>query len=288
MKTIQKQLILVATLLFVAILNAQEIKNSLLWKIEGKDIKTSYVFGTIHMLPQKDFKIKDKVKKAFMESDIVTLELDMDDPSFMKDIIKYSYLSEGESIRTYMDDNEYALMDNFLQKNLNVSMKQFSKAKPFLLMSSILTTFVGEQLASYELTLINMGKENGKEIKGLETFASQIAAIDSQSYEEQIDGLIDMLKDYENMSDSFKELVDLYKTEDIHALYTKSKVYFNNDLELEEKLLNERNRNWIPEISKLSKTHKVFYAVGAAHLSGEQGILNLLKEKGYKVTPIFD
>ena len=288
MNALLKYIIPLIISLLVFIANAQEMNNTILWKIEGDSIKTSYVFGTIHMLPKKDFKIKDKVKKAFQESDIVTLELDMDDPSFMKNFIKYSYLSEGETIKSYMDESEYEMMDIFLKKKLKLSMTQFSKAKPFLLMSSILTTFVGEQLASYELTLINMGKESGKEIKGLETFASQIAAIDSQSYEEQIDGLIVMLKDYENISNSFKELVDLYKTEDIQALYSKSKIYFNNDLELEEKLLNERNRNWIPEITKLSKAHKVFYAVGAAHLSGEQGILKLLIEKGYKVTPIFD
>ena len=288
MKTIKLQLFLALTIVFVLNLNAQKTNNSLLWKIEGKDIKTSYVFGTIHMLPQKDFKLSDKVKKAFNESDIVTLELDMDDPNFMKEAMKYSYLSEGETLMSYMDESEYEIMDSFLKKNLKMGMSQFSKAKPFLLMSSILTTFVGEQLASYEFTLISMSKENNKEIKGLETFASQVAIFDSQPYEEQIDGLIEMLNDYENMSTAYKELVDIYKTEDIEALYTKSKIYFNDDVELEEKLLNQRNRNWIPEIIKASKENSVFYAVGAAHLGGTYGVINLLKEKGYTVTPVLD
>jgi len=62
--------------------------NSLLWKIEGKGIKTSYLMGTFHMLPQKDFLLKDKVKNAFKASDQIVLELDMDDPTMQSKMMQ--------------------------------------------------------------------------------------------------------------------------------------------------------------------------------------------------------
>lgn len=64
--------------------NAQENdENSLLWKISGNGITTSYLMGTFHMMPNKDFEVKEKVKKAFEASEQIVLELDMDDPSMM-------------------------------------------------------------------------------------------------------------------------------------------------------------------------------------------------------------
>ena len=288
MNIIIKYLVAFVISFIVFIANGQETENSLLWKIEGDSIKTAYLFGTIHILPQKDFKIAPKVQKAFNASNELVLELDMDDPNFFKEAMQYSSLKEGESLTSYMDEKEHAILDSFLIENLKVGIAQFSKVKPMMLMSSLLTSFVGEQVASYEFTLISMSKKNNMEVKGLELLATQMAALDSQSYEKQIDDLVELVENYDDANTTYKELVAFYKKEDIQAIYTKSKVYFNNSAELEEKLLDERNRNWIPEMTKLSKENNVFFAVGAAHLGGNQGLINLLKKKGYKVTPILE
>ena len=273
--------------LLVSISNAQN-DNSLLWKIEGDSIKTSYVFGTMHLMPQEDFVLKDKVKNAFNEAEVVYLELDMDDPSFMADMMKYSMLEEGDELKAHMDSTEYVFLNQYMNKNIGVGLKQLNRFKPLSLTSMIMTTLMGKQLASYELTFINMAKEAEKELKGLETIASQIAVFDKIPYDEQIDDIIKMLKSPEETKKLYVNMIALYKAEDITKLFESMDDYFDNDQEMMKSLLFDRNENWVKQIPEISKKQKIFYAVGAGHLGGDKGVIKLLKSAGYIVTPVLD
>ncbi len=279
-------IIIISFIVFVS--NAQKTENSLLWKIEGDSIKTSYLFGTIHLIPQEDFIITPKVQQAFDASEVVALEIDMADPGFMKEVMEFSYLKDGEELKSFMDDNEYTLLDNYLRKHSATGIAPYQKAKPFLLMSAIMTSMVSKKAASYELSLIGMAKKSKKEIEGLETFASQVAIFDSQPYDEQIDGLIEMLEDAKKTKELYLKMVKFYKDEDISGMYDYMDEYLGKDPEMTKKLLDDRNNNWIGKIEAYSKKDAVFYAVGAGHLAGKQGVINLLKKKGFKVTPIFN
>ncbi|HBK71690.1 MAG TPA: TraB/GumN family protein [Flavobacteriaceae bacterium] len=273
--------------LLVSTSNAQN-DNSLLWKIEGDSIKTSYVFGTMHLMPQEDFVLKDKVKNAFNEAEVVYLELDMDDPSFMADMMKYSMLEEGDELKAHMDSTEYVFLNQYMNKNIGVGLKQLNRFKPLSLTSMIMTTLMGKQLASYELTFINMAKEAEKELKGLETIASQIAVFDKIPYDEQIDDIIKMLKSPEETKKLYVNMIALYKAEDITKLFESMDDYFDNDQEMMKSLLFDRNENWVKQIPEISKKQKIFYAVGAGHLGGDKGVIKLLKSAGYIVTPVLD
>ncbi len=286
MNILIKYFVAIILYFIVFVANAQTTKNSLLWKIEGDSIKTSYLFGTIHLIPQEDFKILPKVKRAFDTSEIVTLEIDMADPNFFKEVVQHSYLKEGEELKSFMDDGEYTLLDTYLKKHTKTGMIAYKKSKPFLLMSTLMTTMAGKNITSYELSLIGMAKQANKEIEGLETFASQIAIFDSQPYDEQIDGLIEMLDDPKKMNDLYSKMVTFYKEENIQGLYDYMDKYLGEDPEMTKKLLDDRNVNWIGKITEYSKKNKVFYAVGAGHLAGKSGVINLLKKEGYTVTPI--
>ena len=281
-------LILVALFgLLTTITKAQETDQSLLWKIEGDSIQTSYLFGTIHMLPQEDFVLKDKVKKAINEAEVVYLELDMDDPSFMANMMKYSMLEEGDELKSHMDSTEYVFLNQYMNKNVGVGLKQLNRFKPLSLTSMIMTTLMGEQLASYELTFINMVKEAKKELKGLETIESQIAVFDEIPYDEQIDDIIKMLKSTEDTKKLYANMIEIYKAEDITKLFESMNDYFDNDKAMMKSLLFDRNENWVQQIPQISKEQKVFYAVGVGHLGGEKGVIKLLKIAGFKVTPVF-
>ncbi len=288
MNILIKYFVVVVVSLIVFVANAQETQNSLLWKIEGDSIETSYLFGTIHLIPQEDFKITPKVQKAFDASKVIALEIDMADPGFIKEVMQFSYLKEGEEIKSFMDDKEYRTLDTYLKKYNAAGMAPYQKAKPFLLMSALMTSMVGKQAASYELSLIGMAKKSKKEIEGLETFASQVAIFDSQPYDEQIDGLIEMLDDTEKTKELYLKMVKFYKNEDISGMYDYMDEYLGQDPEMTKRLLDDRNNNWISKIEAYSKKDPVFYAVGAGHLAGKQGVISLLKKEGYKVTPVFN
>jgi hypothetical protein len=84
------------------------------------------------------------------------------------------------------------------------------------------------------------------------------------------------------------DYMDDFMDNDIEILYDFMDDFMDNDIEMLKKFLDERNNKWIPEIAKFSKEHSVFYGFGAGHLGGKQGVVNLLKEAGYTVTPVLD
>jgi len=266
--------------------HAQDSSN--LWKIGGNGIKTSYLFGTMHLIPQKDFNLKDKVKTAFEASEQVVLELDMSSPEFMKDIMAHSYLEKGTELKSYMDDSEYELLDAYLKEKTGAGMQMYNTAKPFMLLSVVLMTSIDGPMASFEMTLVKMAKEANKEVNGLETYETQVAIFDATPYEKQIDDLVEMIKNPEENTALFNKMAKHYIAEDIEVLYGYMDDYMKNDVEMMKKFLDDRNNNWIPEIGKFSKEVSTFYGVGAAHLGGDQGVINLLKNAGYTVTPIMD
>lgn len=288
MNALNKITLVVLAGLFSFSIRAQVKHQTNLWKVEGENIKTSYVFGTIHILPKEDFVIKDKVKKAFETTDKIALELDMADPGFMKEIMAHSYLKKGDELKKYMDEDEYKLLDNYLKEKIGTGMVMYNNTKPFMLMSVILTAGSGKPMASYELSFLTMARQANKEMEGLESYESQVAIFDSEPYDEQIDDLIEMIKNPEQNQDLYNNMVSFYLNEDVEGLYDLMDDYMDGDIEMTEKMLDERNKKWIPEIAKFSKENSVFYAVGAGHLGGKNGVLNLLKKAGYKVTPVLD
>lgn len=266
---------------------AQE-KSSLLWKVEGDDIKTSYVFGTFHLIPQEDFIFKDKVEKAVKDTEITVLELDMDDPQMMGAMQTLSQLEEGKKLSSYMDEKEYETLDTYLKEHMGVGMAAFNTFKPLTVTSMVTISMMGKQTASYEAEIIKRTKAQNKEILGLETPEFQIGVFETVPYEEQIDQIVEYLNEPEKMTKEFDTMIAQYKDEDIEGLYNTMEESFKEDPEFKKAMLDNRNTNWIGKIGEMSKDQKVFYGVGAGHLGGDQGVINLLKKAGYKVTPIVE
>lgn len=284
MKTLNK--IVLAAIISICLAPSLQAQNSILYKVEGNNIQPSYVFGTVHMLPKEDFFIEEKVKKAFSESNLIVMELDMDDPSMQTEAMKYAMLAGDDSLKNHMTEAEYNILDDYFTSKMGVGMAGFVKMKPFVVSSTVMMAHLGQNMASFESTFVQMAKNQEKEIKGLETIAFQMAIFDAQPYEEQIDQVIEMLQEEGGISGYFDKIISAYKTQDITVLYESLNEFFKEDEAFKEKMLDERNQNWIPQIGEFSKNTSVFYAVGAGHLGGEEGIIYLLKKAGYTVTPV--
>lgn len=263
--------------------------SSNLWKIEGNGIHTSYLFGTLHLIPQSDFLLKEKVKDAFGQSKQVVLEINMGSPEFMQDVMTVGYFQDDEQLKTYMDDSEYELLDTYLKEKTGQGMEIYNAVKPAMLSSVILISSMDEALASFEESLMSMAKDQNKPIEGLETYASQMKIYNElYTYERQIDDLIEMIEKPAENAEILNKMVKLYTAEDTEGLHVHMDVFMKGGLEAMTKLLDERNQNWIPQIAKFSKEKPTFYGFGAGHLGGDQGVVNLLKQQGYSVTPVLD
>ena len=105
------------------------------------------------------------------------------------------------------------------------------------------------------------------------------------SHEEQAEMLRTTAFEIQEQREMFKYLVELYHQEDIKKL-NKASVELSDMQDFEAALLTKRNQNWIPLIETFIKEKSSFIAVGAAHLAGDEGVIKLLKEAGYKLTPL--
>ncbi|AYN05974.1 TraB/GumN family protein [Flavobacterium sp. 140616W15] len=124
-------------------------------------------------------------------------------------------------------------------------------------------------------------KKRNLEVGGLETIKAQFEILD---YAYTNDEMISMLT--ESVKDGSIPLIDDYKAENIEAIYNRTTgEKFMNERTREE-MLDKRNSNWVNQIPELMKNKSTFIAVGAAHLAGEQVVINLLKKAGYKVKSV--
>lgn len=285
---VRKTLILIVGILIgTFIINdgkAQKKKNSLLWEVEGNGIMTSYVYGTFHLLPQADFSLRSEITEAFDRSQQIVLELDMDDPGMQMEMMKNISMKDGKTLDQFLNEEELELLDVQLRSSAGFGLAQAKTFKPFMVETLILPSFIEGTPASYELTFVQRAKGQKKEILGLETVEFQTSLFDEIPYEDQAEDLVEMLSDRSAMESIFEQMIKVYKEEDIEGLYNASADYFNaQELEV---LLHKRNRDWIPKMGEMAKDKSTFFAVGAGHLGGDDGVISLLKKAGYKVKPV--
>ena len=265
--------------------HARQESKSLLWKVEGHNIQTSYLFGTIHLLPQDDFAIKEKVSNAFNASEQIVLELDMDDPTLQMKMMQHAPMKEGITLDQVFSEEEYTAVSNALKEQTGMGLENMNTMKPIVITSMLIGKLIEGTPASYEMTFVQMARERELEILGLETVADQMAVFDRIPYQEQAKDVMEMINHEEEMRKEFSEMIIAYNNEDIDQLYDIIDEYTDTETEMEE-LVVKRNKSWIPLIGELAQEKTTFFGVGAAHLGGDQGVINLLKEAGYTVTPI--
>ena len=281
--------ILALTCLSILSINAQELENSTLWKIEGNGLEhASYVFGTIHITC--DATIENDVKKALDETTQIVLEIDMDDPAMTSKMMGGMYMKNGQKISDLVTEEEFAIIDALITKEVGMPLKMVETIKPFFLIAMLYPKMIDCPIQSFEQELIKIAVEQEEEINGLETIEDQMQVFEDIPYKDQVADLLKTAKDnLASDKETFKKMLDLYKAENISAIVDMMDDDENSSLaQHQDKLLENRNKNWISKISDYSKEQPTFYGVGAGHLAGEFGVINLLKDAGYTVTAVME
>jgi len=260
--------------------------NSLLWKIDGKNLKTpSYLLGTIHILPQKDFFLSEVMKQALANTQQVVLELDMDDPAMGMTMLQNASMSDGSTLDKLLSAEDYQKLDVLVKKSTGVGVEVFNKWQPMLVASFAMQQMMDNQIASYEMTLVRMAQEAQKEVKGLESIQEQTEAMATIPYPQQAKYLSELLNDFDKQKVLFGKMVELYKAQNLNALLDYM-VEQSGGIDFSTVLLNQRNHKWIPKIGSIATEKSTFFAVGAGHLPGKDGVLTLLRKAGYRVTAV--
>ena len=159
------------------------------------------------------------------------------------------------------------------------------RMKPMLLSSMFYPLMLKGKTLSYEQELLKKAKAADMEVIGVESLADQLAMMDSIPYEEQADMLVALVDSFPQQKDQLAKMIELYKSQDLAEL--QGIMEAEEDLEEHtDVMLTDRNEKWIPVIQRESIETPTFYAVGAGHLAGEKGVLELLRQVGCTVSPI--
>lgn len=282
-----RYVLLLFTIFISLFSNAQELEKSLLWKISGNGLnKPSYLFGTIHLTC--DTSLDENTLNALEATEQLYLELDMDDKSIQMQMMKLMMMKNGTKLSTLLSPEDFKILDDFMKKNLKMSAKLFDGFKPFMISSMLFPKMLDCKSQSVESELMKITKEQNEEIFGLEKAEDQMKVFDEISYQDQADELLKTVKDnLEKDKKEFQEMITIYQNKDIEGML---KMMSDSDNKItsenQDILLNNRNKNWIPIMVKIMKDKPTFFGVGAGHLAGEEGVIKLLRKKGYKVEAV--
>lgn len=278
----------------ISVFSQDSLANALLWEIKGNGLtKSSYLFGTIHIIPAEDFFYPAQTLDKLELSDRVYMELDMDklnDMSTMITLLDKIMMSDGSSLSDYLDTDQYQVVKNYFDK-VGMPMMMVDRMKPMFLQILADPSVNAEglkngKMKSYEMEFMNEAKKRKKKMEGLESIEFQIGIFDSIPYKDQANYLYHAITESSQASSELDLMIAMYKQQNLNAL---SRAIDADDSGLGSNLdvlLNNRNKNWIPKIEAAIKNKSCFFAVGAGHLAGKNGLIQLLKNQGYTLHPI--
>lgn len=274
-------------LFFISIFVQQLQAQSLLWKIECSDCPgSSYLYGTMHVKDSRAFQFSDSLIPAMENCDLFALEVAMDS------INPFSFLSvvmlpSGKTLKNYYSKKKYKIIEKKFYEKTGMKLAMFNKMKPFFLQNMLGEKVIDNKEKDFlDLHLYNLAKERNKKIVGLENIQDQINALNYIPIKEQAKNFYNALT--KNSSDEeklMKEMIEKYAQADLEGLFEIIKKTEYDDKFL-KKLLDDRNVTMANRFSEYAKNNTIFAAIGAGHLPGNNGVLQLLKNKGFIVTPV--
>lgn len=273
---------------FCSIFGFAQNKSALLYKISGNGTtQPSYIFGTIHL--SCEAKLNQEIQKALEATSQLYLELDMDDPEMQNKMMKSLGMNDNVKISSLLSAEDYAFLDNYLKTKMNVSVAAFDSYKPFIISTMFLGTLLDCTPQSIENELVRYSTIQKKPIYGLETVEEQMDIFNQIPYQLQAEELINSVKaDFRNDKIELDAMINTYAKKDLDAM---QKIIDNSESmlngEYRDLLLKDRNHNWISKIERIVKDKPTFFGVGAAHLLGEDGVIMLLRNKGYTIEPLY-
>jgi len=287
----RKKSFLLAAGLLTAALTFSQTPHTLLWRISGKGItRPSYLFGTMHILCASDARLTDSLKAAIAVCDEVYFEINLSDMSDMLNSIKYMRMNDSKKLSDLLKPDEYARVKDYFTKHSSLlPFSMLERFKPMLISGLIEEQGLDCQTTDGMELMIMQQLRSGSEkkpVNGLETAAFQAGLFDSIPYEQQAKELVNYIDSADENKKATRQLAELYVHQDLDSigqLSDKDDPGMSGYMDL---LLYNRNRKWARELDTLLPGKSLLIAVGAAHLPGKEGVIELLRREGYTVDPV--
>jgi uncharacterized protein len=265
---------------------------SAVWSIRGAH-NTVYLAGSVHVLKQSDAALPAAFDKAYAGSQTLVMELDMshsDPMAAQQFILENGMLADDKTLRGVLGETRYQHVVAEADK-LGLPLESLQQFEPWTVALSIVELEVSkigfDPEAGVEQQLTRRASADHKDIRGLETLEEQLGVLHGLSYEDQSRFLEMTIEESAQAQSETEALVRAWRSGDApqleHLLLREYRAYPS----VYRALVSDRNRKWIPQlIELLHADHDYFVVVGALHLVGPDGLVAILRERGYAPAPL--
>jgi len=264
--------------------------KSLLWEVSGNGLKEpSYIFGTMHLLCAEDAYVSDPLTSIIQQADEIYFEIDLDDLGELVNGATMGIMQGDTTLSQLLSPEEFTRVQDFFDAHdLAMQFNFLQRMQPMLISSLVYQAILPcEQTDGMEMAIMQVAHESQKEIKGLETAAFQVSILEQIPYTRQAADLVNSVDSIRAGTTQIEEMIELYKNQDLDALLAYTLKNDGGDSpEIQDKMIYQRNKNWAGQFPKISNDKQLLIAVGAGHLGGEKGVLQLLKNMGYTLRPL--
>jgi uncharacterized protein YbaP (TraB family) len=286
-------------LFFVLILFCSfPLHAQLLWEVTGNGLsKPSYLYGTMHVNDPRAFTHMEKISPYLKKCEVLAGEMDLDiDPNASAAAMMPKMFVKGDTtLQDLLDSAQYQDVKKALQAKMPMMVAMMDKIQPIFLV--VFLSDVGKQARTdsnnpppLDLHLQKRAKAEGKEVVGLETLGEQLDAFTSISLQEQAKLLVESVAAKQKAEanggkdPTIEKMLDWYAEENLDEL--QKIAIESSSVQVNKNILLKRNRLMAERIAPKIKEKSHFIAIGAAHLSGEEGVIALLQKAGFEVKPI--
>ena len=278
----------VAGLLAVAQTAHAQARN-FAWKVTGRQ-GSIYVIGSVHLLTKDFYPLNAALEAAYKDSDLLVEEVDiaeMTGTGSQLSMLTRGMQPSGQPLEKVLSPSTMALLTK-KAADLGMPIEALKQFKPWMIaltMEAMEWTKAGyDPELGLDKHFYEQAMRDGKSVQGLETVAYQISRFDEMPMELQDHLLGETLKSIDTEQASMSRLIEAWRTGDAPALERIVLKDLQQEPQLYQRLLVERNRNWLPKLEALlTRPGRAMVVVGAAHLVGPDGLLAMFRAKGFKV-----
>ncbi len=264
-------------------------KKNCLWRVQSKT-STLYILGSVHLLKKESYPLDAAIEETFDNAQKLVFEVDMDTAeklSTIQMIMSKGTYDNGKTLQSAVSPETYE-MARKRTAELGMPIEQLGKFKPWLLAITVaagkLIKLGFDPSLGVDKHFYGKAKKAEKPIVPLETIEYQISRFDEMQPKTQEAMLLQTLRDLEIMEKEFNTIIECWAAGDTASLEALMLKSFEQFPEIYEKLIMERNRNWLPQIEALlGQSEHCMVVVGALHLVGKDGIIEMLRQKGHSV-----
>lgn len=271
--------------------------GALLWKISGKDLsKPSYLLGTFHLKSGEYLDSIPGAKSALQSCEQVVGEVNMSDMVGMQMQMQQAIMMPSDTTYQMLySDEDYGFVSEKITSLVGAGLNQLGMLKPVAIHLNVIVLAYAKYFPNInpadilDIRIQSEARNEQKPVVALETADYQIHVLFGiKSLQGQADDLLCSLRNLDKMMALIPKQIEYYDHGDLYNLdqQFKNTEICPSDPSESAALIKDRNDVWMEKLPEIMKDKSSFIAVGALHLAGEDGLLNLLEKSGYKVDPV--